>query len=87
MSEKRHAQEAKQVLEMPAFRRAVEYLETNYIQAWKEGQTPELRERAHARFKALEDVVVHLRTEFDRGEILRESEERAGDGPSQNTKG
>lgn len=61
-------QKAKDILESDVFREAVQTAEDAITQEWREGKSPTDRESAHAKLRALTEVVRQLRIMMGQGE-------------------
>lgn len=68
---------AKRLCEDPLFIEAMTKVEANTIQAWRSGDTPQKREAAHAKLKALEEIATQLRIVIQYGEVAEKKVETA----------
>lgn len=60
---------AKRILEDPIFRGAVTRLEEAVMESWKKSKSTSGREEAHFRWKALQSVLVDLRSLMEAGAL------------------
>lgn len=71
MNEQVLGNEAKQILEMPAFRLAIDALERSYIDKWKNStaNAQDERERAWVSISVLDDIVRELKVLVDNATV------------------
>ena len=60
---------AARILEDPVFQRAVAMADERFVALWRQADTPEARERAHALQAALGQIVNELEVLVGRGEF------------------
>jgi 5-carboxymethyl-2-hydroxymuconate isomerase len=65
---KRRAAHARSLLADGLFQEATAKVRANLLAEWEYGKTVEAREAAHARLRALKDVIAHLQTVMVHGE-------------------
>lgn len=61
-------QVAQRILDDPVFQRAFAEADRRFVDEWRDAETVDVRERAHAKQAALEEVIKQLRTIVGSGE-------------------
>lgn len=68
--------DARRLMDDEGFKQVLTDVDESFVQRWRQAETVEERERAHASIGALEEIRKHLRVLDDRGNSAREKLKR-----------